>query len=235
MKPSRLLPALLFSTLLASPALAGDAAYPPELRPSTFDITVGVFGSGAAVKSSYSGADATDLETELFKGNLDGTAYGMGLKAGVDYRSNGWLVGVAGDWTFSGKVGDDTFNDGSTALDSTLNMNNLGTLRARAGLEVGDATVYVTGGLAQAQVEYTAEFETAKGSDKGWSKGWTVGAGVDYALTESLSLGLEYLYVKLDDQTFKVTDSDTDTEYQVREQLDGIHTVRMGLNYAFSL
>ncbi len=67
-----------------------------------------------------------------------------------------------------------------------------GSLRGRIGYAWDRALLYATGGLALADVE------DAYGSpgDTFWSvrPGWTAGAGIDYALDNNWSLGVEYRY-----------------------------------------
>ena len=217
------LPVFLLSLpLLCAPAMASDVELPPELRPSTFDIYVGAFGSANMASSSFI------EESGLIEGDLDGTAYGAGLRGGVDYVADGWVFGVVGDWTYGGDLAET--NDNLVRL----NMDSLFTLRARAGGTVGNALLYVTGGFAQAGLEMTADLGDSVNADTVWANGWTVGAGVDYSLTESVSMNLEYLFINLEDPTFEVTDSD-DIEYSYKQDMNGIHSIRLGVNYAFHI
>jgi outer membrane immunogenic protein len=213
----------------AAPALASDLGMPAELRPSTFDISLGVFGAGTSVKSDYVGtANEFSEFPYVISGNLDGTAYGLGLRGSVDYGTGGWIVGLVGDWTFGGQVAEDDY------YSMKLQMPNLGTLRARAGGTYGSALFYLTGGLAQAQTELEVDWVGSNESQSTWTKGWTVGAGVDYALTEAVSIGAEYLYIGLDDVEYTITDL-YGQKYHFEQDLDGIHSFRLGVNYTFQI
>ena len=209
----------------AVPALAADDL-PPEFRGSHFEVYVGAFGAFTAVGSSYGETDPADPDISP-SGSLNGSASGFGLRGGTDYVSNGWRVGLVGDWNLGGEVE----SEGGAGLD----MPNLGTLRARAGMEAGNTLLYVTGGYAQAEMEFSIENEDllVDGSEKKWTYGWALGAGADIALTESVTLGLEYLYVKLKDIEYDIEGEDETLSFE--QKMDAIHTFRVGVNYAFQI
>ena len=219
LRRSLFLYALLAGTVSATaPALAADLDLPPDLRPSTFEVYLGAFGGASDV-----GGDYADTDDVVF-GNLDGVSYGFGLRGGFDYLAGGWVLGAVADWTFGGEAAEDRFNG------ATLDMPNLSTIRARAGYTLGDTLFYVTGGYAQAELEFSMNNELGiVGSDSGWTSGWTLGGGVDVALSEAVSLGVEYLYVDLDDMDYEVDD------LTFNHEMDGIHSIRLGMNYAFSI
>lgn len=214
---------------IAGPAFASDLRMPKQLRPSTFDISIGVFGAGTGIKSDYvaTANEGTEFPYQI-GGNLDGTAYGIGLRGSVDYSDGGWLVGLVGDWTFGGQVAEDDY------YSTKLQMPNLGTLRARAGGTYGAALFYVTGGLAQAQTEMNVSWVGSNESQSTWTKGWTIGGGIDYAITDSVSLAAEYLYISLDDVDYAITDS-FGQRFKFEQDLDGIHSFRLGVNYVFHI
>jgi outer membrane immunogenic protein len=217
----------LFAAALAGavPALAADDL-PPEFRTSHFEVYVGAFGAFTAVGSSYSEVDPADPAISP-SGSLNGSASGFGLRGGADYVSNGWRVGLVGDWSLGGEVE----SEGGAGLE----MRNLGTVRARAGIEAGNTLLYVTGGYAQAEMEFSIDNEDllVDGSERKWTYGWTLGAGADIEITEAVTLGLEYLYVKVGDVEYDI-DSDTDT-VSFEQEIDAIHTFRLGVNYAFRI
>jgi outer membrane immunogenic protein len=221
LRRSHFLYALLAGTVsAAAPAFAADMDVPPDMRPSTFEVYMGAFGGASDVGGNYADTD------EFIFGNLDGVSYGFGLRGGVDYVAGGWVLGAVADWTFGGEAAEDRFNG------ATLDMPNLGTVRARAGYTLGDTLFYVTGGYAQAELEFSMdnELDAIAGSDTGWTSGWTLGGGVDVALSEAVSLGVEYLYVDLEDMQYEIDDLTT-----FNHEVDGIHSIRFGVNYAFSI
>ncbi len=165
-------------------------------------------------------------------GYLDGTAFGYGVRAGADYVMDGWVLGAAADWSF----GTNTDIGRDAANEAELAMPNLATIRARAGYTAGSALVYLTGGYTQAELEFDVGSDGYMlfGSDGDWTAGWTMGGGVDVAVTEQVSVGLEYLYLQLDDVRYEVED-DVGFPISIDHDLDGIHTIRLGLNYAFPI
>jgi opacity protein-like surface antigen len=60
-----------------------------------------------------------------------------------------------------------------------------------------------------------------------------MGAGVDVAVTQNVSLGLEYLYMSLDDMEFEVGDESDPVTFE--QDIEAMHTIRLGVNYAFSI
>lgn len=225
---------LFFSALMAGtmaaavPALAADDL-PPEFRSSTFEIYVGAFGGVNLLKSSYQEQDVDDAPT----GYLDGNAGAYGIRGGVDYVMDSWVLGAVADWSFGfgQEIGRDSMNG------AELSMPNLTTIRARAGYTAGTALFYLTGGYAQAEMELdiqgTADVD-ALGSQSDWTPGWTLGAGVDISLTQQVTMGLEYLYVSLDDVTYDFDDGAGGT-MSYKNDLEAMHSIRLGVNYAFSI
>jgi outer membrane immunogenic protein len=82
------------------------------------------------------------------------------------------------------------------------------TLRPRAGVTVGNLLVYVTGGLAFADYNFTQGSvfpDCPCGVTTTVSKtkaGWTVGGGAEYAINSSWSVKAEYLYLDLGSASF---------------------------------
>ena len=74
----------------------------------------------------------------------------------------------------------------------------LATIRGRAGLAFNNAMVYVTGGVAFADVKnsfFVPGFP--EGSVSNTRTGWTVGAGAEYMFTPNWIGRLEFLYADL--------------------------------------
>ena len=229
----------LVSTVLVpvTSALAADLEPPPpvdDLRPATYDwtgISAGIFGSANAVDGNYDASDAcacvaTDLE-------MSGIGYGYGVRAGYDYQWDSFVFGAVGDWQFG--VGDLATND-DPVQDTYLRMNNLATARARVGWADDNTLLYATGGFAAADMEFGGAVGPGgvDDSESQWAFGWAVGGGIEHAVTDALSVSLEYLYIDLQDTTHSLSDGagsggDVDMMY------NDMHTVRAGINYRFSL
>ncbi|WP_029032723.1 outer membrane protein [Salinarimonas rosea] len=124
---------------------------------------------------------------------------------------NNFVLGAEADIQFVG-LGDDDTAAPISVTPATAGFEPLrrgisgvdwfGTVRLRAGYAFDRTLVYATGGLAYGGGD-AARFETAAGNrvlfeDDEVGFGWTLGAGLDYAVTNSLIVGLEGLYVNLD-------------------------------------
>lgn len=67
-------------------------------------------------------------------------------------------------------------------------------IRARAGYAVDRFLPYVTGGVAFTHFEGAVSSAVTTFPDEANLTGWTLGAGIDYAVTDTLIVGLEYLH-----------------------------------------
>jgi outer membrane immunogenic protein len=124
-------------------------------------------------------------------------------------------------------------------------MELFGTVRGRLGYAFGQFMVYGTGGLAYGDVKTSARFFNNsagggalgfKDSKSGLEFGYTVGGGVEYAITENISVKTEYLYYDLGDTKLNVNRTAAapagQTGYKSKFENDG-HIVRAGVNYRF--
>lgn len=234
--------------LPATSALAADLDVPPpvdDLRPATYDWTglnIGIFASAIAIDGFYGTTQVCDdpstpaIETCAFDPDMSGIGYGFGARAGFDYQVDNFVWGIQGDWTFAGEIANNEDPDEM----SYMKMNNLGTLRARAGIADGNSLLYVTGGLAVAEMEFGGligpSFQPNREdvSDPQWTWGWALGAGIEHAFSDSLTASLEYLYINLDDTEHTLFDS-SGVGGTVDMQYNDMHVIRAGLNYRFTL
>jgi outer membrane immunogenic protein len=149
-----------------------------------------------------------------------------GGQIGYNWQSGTWVFGVEADIQGTGQDGTFGFTTatvcpaiaiarlpcatGTGSLEQKLPW--FGTVRARLGITPWDRwLIYVTGGLAYGEVETNAGFSSATAfpggpiigtvstafSSSTTQVGWTVGGGVEWALWESWTAKLEYLYMDL--------------------------------------
>ena len=69
------------------------------------------------------------------------------------------------------------------------NLNFMATGQARVGVAIDQALIYVQGGLAIGNQQAQLYFGGDRTNTGRFSTGWTVGAGIEYALPPSLTLG----------------------------------------------
>ncbi|MCB1417814.1 MAG: porin family protein [Notoacmeibacter sp.] len=230
----------LVSTVMVpvTSALAADLEPPPpieELRPATYDWSgahIGIFGAANAVDGYYDATLICGGPCPIVDPEMSGIGYGFGIKAGLDYQVDNFVIGVVGDWAFGGRLAD---ND--DPIEATyLNMPNLATLRARAGIADGNTLIYLTGGMAAAEMEFGALVGpgSVDSKESQWAYGWAIGGGIEHAFTDSLSVGLEYLYIDLPDTEHFLTDG-AGVAGTIDMHYKDMHTVRASLNYRFSL
>jgi outer membrane immunogenic protein len=113
----------------------------------------------------------------------EGLVYGGFVGAGYDV--GGLVLGGEFDLSFP-----DVSDEGDCgAVECTLDVQVLSSLRGRAGLAFGPLQVYGTAGLAVGflQAESALGFNDSKSL-----AGWTAGAGLEWQTGQGLRLGVEY-------------------------------------------
>lgn len=226
MSVSRTLLATAAGVLFATSSFAADMMYEkaPTIAapaPVFYDWT-GVYGG------LHAGYFWGDIGNDF--GSLDLDGFMAGGQIGANWQFDQFVFGVEAD--LSWVDGDETFTDpGVGTLSAELNW--LGTIRGRAGIAIDRFLVYGTGGVAFGGVDMSlvgvGPFAGIVADDDQTMVGWTVGAGVEAAMTENLSVKLEYLYVDLGDEDFFNIAAPVGSF-----DVDG-HIVRAGLNYRFNL
>ena len=175
------------------------------------------------------------------------TGYGVGAQIGYNIQSGCTVFGFEADWTWTDTFSQKYITDGDVgaALDTlTVNtrMNWYGTLRTRTGVVVDNLLIYVTGGLAYANIgrNFTAQDQGISLESFGSNRtvwGWTVGVGTEYQFWGNWSLKSEALYASFGerDQTFTsaVAAANGNNALKRFEYQDSMWIARVGLNYRF--
>jgi len=164
-----------------------------------------------------------------------------------------WLVGIEADFnSFSEKVslsatGIATVVAAPTSrpatVTNTLRTTWLATVRGRVGATFDRLLLYVTGGAAFTDLEYTQTFSLVPGaagssSVKSTKTGWTIGGGGEWKLADKWTIKAEYLYVQFDGQstTSLLCAGSCAANSQNLTGVTGdlrAHIARIGLNYRF--
>ena len=177
-----------------------------------------------------------------------------GVQAGYNMQSGMFVLGVEADVSWTDAESDATFSapdrllfNGTPlqgAITNTVSRTELewlATFRARAGVAVDRALFFVTGGAAVGEMNnrFSINIPDFGYFSPVWSRsgtewGWTVGAGVEYAVTNNISIKAEYLYYDLEDHKIHGTDGPPfvgeSIDYKFKN--DG-NIVRGGLNVRF--
>jgi outer membrane immunogenic protein len=199
----RVVATFLFSLTATATALAADlpppAGLPPRAPavyappPPVYNWTgfyIGINGGWGFGKSDW---NLTTLGLDTGNFNVSGGL--VGGTVGFNWWSDGWAVGLEGDF-------DGSWIDGKTSICDVPNCetknNWLATLRGRVGYAADRVLFYATAGGAfgDVVVNTTANWQSA---DKA---GWTAGAGVEGAFTDHWTARIEYLFVDLQNSTF---------------------------------
>lgn len=161
-------------------------------------VAISLAGAVAANAGTYAGAfggyAALDVtaRTDSTPQDYDGDGGLLGVQAGHDWKTDGWVYGVAADLAYD-------FVHASIHLAGPVTFKTRqeweGSLRARLGYEMSGFTPYVTGGVAFGQFEtkYTQiALPFFVRDHDAW--GWTLGAGAEVPVSEGLSFAIEYRY-----------------------------------------
>jgi outer membrane immunogenic protein len=154
----------------------------------------------------------------------DGVA--AGLQAGYNHQRGCMVLGLEADVTW---VDLDT-DFRTTTGNVSSNIDWLGTVRGRAGVVVDSLLLYLTAGLAYAEIDtrWSTGAAAVSFSDTRW--GWTVGAGVEWALASNISLKTEVLYITFEDERSSAFAAGANRRFG---HDDEIWTTRVGLNFRF--
>ncbi|MGS4944552.1 outer membrane protein [Meridianimarinicoccus sp. RP-17] len=121
--------------------------------------------------------DRIDATTDTFRNiGSDGDGVIGGIHGGYLWNSDRFVYGGEADINF-----------GDIELDNNVgSVDRTGSIKAKAGYDLGRTLIYATAGTTYAE----ADIGNTDFSD--W--GWNAGAGVDYLVTDTVSVGAEALY-----------------------------------------
>lgn len=122
--------------------------------------------------------------------NLDlGTLFGG--HAGYQSQWGSLITGI--DISYSGVHVDGSASCGTGMCETAI--DNLLLLNGRLGYAVGRLLVYATGGWARSTINIT-------GSDDRHVSGWDIGGGYEYLISPNVIVGLEYIHVDYNKESF---------------------------------
>lgn len=148
----------------------------------------------------------------------------LGGHIGYNWQQGNVVLGLEMDAAWSGVDGSGWQGNGAY-----LGFRNrwLSSLRLRAGVAVGDALFYATGGLALGDFDGELASLAGGSSARDSRLGYVLGAGVEMKLTSSLSGRIEALHYGFDDKSFEFATGGLQADLSTT-------TVRAGLTYHFS-
>ena len=186
--------------------------------------TAGLFANEMSDTDCYTACDAPDMAS---------WGAGIGLTAGWNAQSGHFVYGIEGDISWVGFENEIDIGD-NTYLTHEASWNYLATLRARAGLTVGNVLGYVTGGVAVADTDYSSLYTSGAGFKTDQTQaGLAAGMGVEMALSDRVTLKGEYLYVGFPDVDTTYRNSSGNRNDDISVFRSDAHLLRAGLNYNF--
>lgn len=170
---------------------------------------------------------------------LDGFVGGAQL--GYNFQSDSIVVGIETDISYLDLDEDDhrvvsipPFQQHDYT--SSQSIDWLGTTRLRLGYAFDRALLYLTGGLAYGDTEFSYRVvheSTVSGGDSEFKVGWAVGGGLEYAISEAIVLRGEYLYYDLGKSSSRdFYDFSTTAGEEWNAKFRG-NIVRGGVNFRF--
>ncbi|MCB5176785.1 outer membrane protein [Microvirga lenta] len=244
------------AALIAGTALAAADDLPVIVNP-TLNWTgfyAGVHGAwirniGDAVRTGIVGVPATAVPNRT---NLGDDGLGGGGQIGYQMQFGNVVAGIETDFTLAdvgrarssvSPASADPACQCTATTELSSEMNWFGSVRGRVGVAVPDlgtffdrSLIYLTGGLAYAQIEHRGQITVTppgvglQATSDDVKTGFTVGAGTEIALTQNVSIKSETLYYNLKDENLTLARAGDQAAYRFKS--DGWIS-RIGVNVRF--
>ena len=224
--------AALSVSAVTMPAEAADlGGYDANVEPIDNSPPVRLFnwhGFYAGINGGYAwgNTEAAIIDDDAYVndvGSVDPSGFLGGGQIGFNALFGNFLIGVEADLQGGWVDGKDRAGVDFASAD----LNWLSTIRARAGFAADRMLIYATGGVAWADMDYTANVNGNRFSGGETATGYAVGGGIEWALSTNWTAKAEYLYIDLDDT--RISDGAGDAA----KFDNAFHTMRVGLNYKF--
>jgi outer membrane immunogenic protein len=181
--------------ILASLATCGNAAWAADLAvpPTAAPVPYSWTGLYLGLNAGYSSASLTETLATSASGSGSTKLSGAigGAQIGYNYQTGGVVLGFEAD--LDGSMATKSIVAGISS--GTAQIPWVGTLRGRIGYAFDRFLLYATAGGAATQLISTVNVGAIGTASTTFTHGgWTAGGGLEYAMTDSLSARLEYLY-----------------------------------------
>jgi outer membrane immunogenic protein len=205
-----------------APAAVAPVAYAPPVYNWSGFYVGGHLGGGFA-DSSWSDPFTGATNTFSKSGFLGGG------QVGVNAQFNWLVLGLEGDFSWTGLKGSGTDSGGDSI---STNTEWTSTATGRIGAAFDRLLVYGKGGLAIAHdVSSLTDPAANTSTDTLTRTGWTVGAGLEYALDKNWSARIEYDYLDFGSQPLNFT---TPVIGSVTSNAStNVQEIKAGLNFRF--
>lgn len=195
--------ALSTPTFAADIPMGGEPVAPAYIAPAAFSWN----GAYVGLNAGYG------FNGDFGQGMDDGSGYTVGVQAGYNVQFDPMVVGIEAELAYSGIE--------ASAAPYSAELNWRGAITPRIGFAMDRFLPYIKAGVAFGSIDAS----DGSGNDSATLWGWTAGAGVEYAVTDQVSVKLEYAYTDLGDDTFSLG-PDRSIGYAGSE-------IKLGVNYRF--
>jgi outer membrane immunogenic protein len=193
-----------------------------------------LFGQGPLTQAAIAVANVPT------SAKLDKAGFIGGAQAGYNFQTGAFVYGVEADISVADAKKKASYLGSLGALTTAQSdLRWLGTARLRAGYAIDRLLVYGTGGLAFGDVKNRANVFAPGGNLAYWGSksdtraGWTLGGGLEYAVTNNVTVKGEYLYYNLGKKTVALNPTTgVGDNFGAKFKNDG-HIVRAGVNWKF--
>lgn len=254
----------VLTLILGMGAVSAETLPVPDWRGGYFGLSAGALRTeGTAVRGGHTDDPglpliSLDIANGLFPDRQEDVEIAPGLGAGIGYnfQRGDFVAGIELDLMMLSAEADKDFarvDPGDipvfegvlTQTRYQTEIDNLATLRLRAGVARGRSIFYGTAGIAAGKVRNRFSLALDDGafapnpysnswSDSGTRFGFVVGAGFERRLNERASFKAEILHFDLDDVTIRAEDPGTfggnTIAYRFRNEGQ---ILRLGLNFRF--
>lgn len=224
--------------ILVVPVQAADLGYIETVVPDAYEAPsdwtgfyVGAFGALAGGDAGYY-SDIDD--TFPYLGDSEGGL--LGVQAGANYQTGNFVFGGVVDFALTNIEAGASGGAGVGRITIKSELDYLASIRAKAGYAKDNFLVYVHGGAVLSETQTTAALDITPDVDFGGFNGdtrvgYTVGAGLEFKLTDSVSMFTEYAYTDLGD-SIVFSNPPGFADFDLEEKI-GFHTVKAGINFHF--
>ncbi|MDR3496538.1 MAG: porin family protein [Ancalomicrobiaceae bacterium] len=212
----------------ATAASAADLGHPVKAPAEPYPQTIAAYGFNWT--GAYVGAN---IGANLAHGVAgDSSGFIGGLQAGYLWQTGQFVYGLEADVDLGNNSKSTSFTDPLLGGVSTQRdrIDWTSTIRGRLGYAFDRFLVYGTGGLALANIESRFS-NTATGltdKDTNFRAGWALGAGLEYAITNNITVRGEYLHNGFGHYNVNYAGNGVSVRQNIDENL-----LRVGVNYKF--
>jgi outer membrane immunogenic protein len=197
----RLVAAAAIMVAAYRPALAADLptpSLPPPLPVAIYNWTgiyVGINGGFGTGNSNWSDGPIGTT------GSFPTSGFLIGGTAGINYQLGDYVFGIEGDGDWTNLHGNSGSTCGAIAavvappVSCQTQSQRLATVRGRVGYAFDRILLYGTAGAAFGNIQ--TGLNPPSTFDSATETGWTVGAGLEFALAQSWTAKVEYVFVDL--------------------------------------